>query len=150
MNEEERLKLRQYTAAWSDGDGLARATALADRFRDLLPRRITHAQLAGLNSVVQAAPGLGQVTAFVMHQADRAVRAGRLDVKEYWDALRQALEGLEGEAAQLAAQAGMAAPPAPGKGKRPAKGFGWLTIWLAQEFVQHLVAHSLYLGVIKR
>jgi hypothetical protein len=146
MNEEERLKLRRPVAAWSDGRGLAQATALADQHRYLLPKRITNAQLSGLNGVVQAATDLGQVTAFAQHQGERAARAGRLDVKGYWDALRQALEALEGEAGNLAAQAGMTLVPPSGKGKARPKAPEWLTLWLAQEFVQHLVAHSLYLG----
>jgi hypothetical protein len=148
MNEEERLKLRRLVASWSDGRGLAQATTLADQHRYLLPKRITNAQLSGLNGVVQAAANLEQVTAFTQHQGERAARAGRLDVKGYWDALRQALEALEREAEDLATQAGLTLAPPPGKGKARSKAPEWLTLWLAQEFVQHLVAHSLYLSTI--
>lgn len=146
MNDGDRLKLRRPVVAWSDGRGLALATTLAEQHRDLLPRRITNAQLAGLNGVVQAAESLEQVTDFAQHQGTRAARAGRLDVQGYWDAVREALGGLESEAAQLLTQAGLSAEEPAGKGKRTARAPAWLTLWLAQEFVQHLVARSLYIG----
>lgn len=143
-----RSKLQPWITAWSDGEGLTRAKALVDRFRALFPRQITNAQLAGLNSAVQVVPELGQVTAFAIHQASRAARAGRLEVKDYWDAVREMLEGLEYEAEQLAAQAGVIMPPVTGRRQRrkQTEEFAWLGLGLAREFVQHLVAHSLYIG----
>jgi hypothetical protein len=75
------------------------------------------------------------------------MRAGRQDVRDYWDALRRALEALEGEAVNLAAQAGLLLAP-PGKRKARLRAPGWIILWLVREFVQHLVAHSLYLGEI--
>jgi hypothetical protein len=147
MNDADMMRTRRAMARWSDGPGTAHATTLAEQYRNLLPKRITNAQLSGLNGLVQAGRNLRQVTAFARHQRTRAARAGRLDVKDYWDALRQALEGLEIEAGSLAAQAGiLSGPPAPA-GKAQSKAPDWLTLWLAQEFVQHLVIHSLYLGV---
>jgi len=138
MNNRERLKLQRMVAIWSDGHGLAQATALAEKHRHLLPKRITNAQLSGLNGLVQAGSSLTQVMGFAQHQGGRAARAGRVDVKGYWDDLREALGRLEGEADRLLTQAGVPVEGLPSK----------LTLWLAQEFVQHLVAHSLYLGVV--
>lgn len=146
--DEVRYKLWPLITAWSDNEGLARATALADRFRELLPRQITTAQLAGLNGVVQSAPDIGKVTSFATHQASRASRAGRLDVKDYWDALHETLGGFEQEITQLMAKAGVPMPPEPSRRQRRQQGnpLDRLALWLAQEFVQHLVAHSLYIG----
>ena len=146
MKDVDRSRLRGSVAAWSDGRGFAQSTPLADQHRDLLPRRITNAQLSGLNGLVQAASSLRQVAAFAQHQAARAARSGRPDVKGYWDALRQTLEGLEREADDLAAQAGMLSAMPEAKGKPQTKAPDWLVLWLAQEFVQHLVVHSLYIG----
>lgn len=143
----ERLKLRPVVVAWSDGRGADQARALADKYAYLLPGRITNAQLSGLNGLVQAATRLGQVSEFTQHQAQRAARAGRLDVRDYWDALGQALRVLEDEASRLAAQTGVELTSSPARGKGTPKALDWLALWLAQEFVQHLVAHSLYLGV---
>jgi len=148
MSDEDRLKLQLPMAAWSDGHGLNQATALVQKHRHLLPKRITNAQLSGLNGVVQAVDRLDQVMDFAQHQGMRAARAGRMDVKGYWDDLREALDTLEGEAVQLLAQAGLSVEEAEGNGKRSPRAPSWLTLWLAQEFVQHLVAHSLYLGAV--
>jgi len=146
MNGEEQLNLRRLVAAWSDGRGLTQATALVEKHRHLLPRRITHSQLLGLNGIVQAANELGEVIIFTQHQGERAMRVGRQDVKSYWDELRQALEALEGEAADLATEAGLLPTPPPDKKKTQPRPPSWLVLWLTREFVQHLVVHSLYLG----
>lgn len=150
MNEGDRLKLRPLLVWWSDGRGYDLATALADEHAYLLPKRITNAQLSGLNSVVQAASHLGEVRAFAQHQAQRAARAARLDVEGYWRALQQALDKLESEASSLAAQGEIVPPAQPPKGKSSPKPPDWLALWLAQEFLQHLVAHSLYLGAASK
>jgi hypothetical protein len=132
---------------WSGQQGFDKATELADEFRYLLPNRITNSQLSGLSRIVQAATTLGQITGFIQHQTTRAARAGRLDVKGYWEALQRALDGLQTEAADLTAVylgAPMIQPP--GKGKVRPKAPEWLTLWMAREFLQHLVTHSLYIG----
>lgn len=143
------LTIRQRMAAWSDGDGQTAAIALAERHRHLLPKRITNAQLSGLNNVVWAAPDVARVRDFLTHQASRAERAGRLDVKGYWDDVAQTLVQLEATATQLAAEAGLTVEaPAGRKGRSRAP--AWVELSLAQAFVQHLVAHSLYLGAMVR
>ena len=148
MNEQEQIKLRPLVAAWSDGVGLDQAMALAEQFRYLLPRRITNAQLSGLNGVVQAAANLGQVVEFAKHQGKRAESAGRLDVADYWEDLQKAFQRVEEEAVKLTVQAGITWEAPQGKKKFQPKALGKLSLWLAQEFVQHLVAHSLYLGMM--
>jgi len=148
MSDRDWHKLQRPVAIWSAGRGLDLATTLADQHRNLLPKRITTAQLSGLSSVVQAAESLEQVTDFAQHQGTRAARAGRLDVQGYWDAVREVLGDLESEAAQLLDKAGLLVEEAEDRGKRPPRAPSWLTLWLAQEFVQHLVTHSLYLGAV--
>lgn len=133
-------------AAWSDGRGQEEAVALAERHRHLLPRRITNAQLGGLQGVVQAATHLKQVREFTKHQGKRAATAGRLDVAGYWEELEKTLDRLEEEAEQLAAKAGITLVAPQGKKKTSPKPLASLALWLTHEFVQHLVAHSLYLG----
>ena len=146
MNDEAQRKLQQPVAAWSDGQGLALATELVERHQNLLPKKITNAQLSGLNGVVRAVDEVDRVMDFAQHQGTRAELAGRTEVKDYWDDLRETLGGLEDEAAQLLSQTGVSVEVT-GKG---ARALAWLTLWLAQEFVQHLIAHSLYIGKTQR
>lgn len=146
MNDEAWRKLQQPVAAWSDGPGMNLATALVERHQALLPRQITNAQLSGLNGVVQAVDDVNRVMAFAQHQGTRAALANKEEVQAYWDDLRDTLGRLEDEAARLLSQAGLSAEALPDKGKRPSRAPARLTLWLAQEFVQHLIVHSLYIG----
>lgn len=150
MSEAERAKLRPLIAAWSDGQGQNQATALADEYRDLVPRRITSAQLYGLQQVVHAAKNLEQVKKFIQHQGKRAKDAGRLDVAEYWDGLHRTIEGLGEQAVELAIQGGMVLETTQSKRKSASRVPAWLALWLAQDFVQHLVAHSLYVVAMSK
>ncbi len=139
MNTPERaLALRRSLANWSDVNQRV-AVDLAENYRELLARRITNAQLTGLHNVVRAAPSFRKIKEFVDHQRDKAVRAGREEVADYWTAVGKALEGLRRDAEQTwAAVPGGPAPTTPA-GKQA------LDEWhcrLVNEFVQHLVAHS--------
>jgi len=140
------LKLRRRLAAWSDAVQ-PQAADLAGGYRDLLAKRITNAQLAGLHNVVQVAPSFRQIKRFVAHQGDKAGRAGRNDVQDYWNAVGKALEGLRRDAEQIWAEV----PGGPPSGT-PA-GSQALDEWhcrLVREFVQHLVAHSLWVRPVRR
>lgn len=150
MSPEDRIRLRTIVAAWSDERGQEEALALAERHRHLLPRRITNAQLGGLQGVVQAATHLKQVREFTKHQGKRAAAAGRLDVAGYWEELEKTLDRLEEEAERLAVKAGITLDAPQSKKKTSPKPLASLALWLIYELVQHLVAHSLYLGMKDR
>ena len=141
----QRLALRQHLAAWSD-NAQKSASALAERHRDLLGRRIGNAQLSGLNNIAQSAPSFENVKEFARHQGEKAERAGRYDVKEYWDAVGKALEALEKEAWTFASNAGLVMPPKDSKPQVLTKALNEIYIMLAQEWVQHFVAHSLMIA----
>ncbi len=139
MNASERaVALRQSLAAWSDANQHI-ASNLADSYQDLLARRITNAQLSGLNNVVRAAPTFKEISDFVKHQVDKAVRAGRDDVADYWSAVGKALAELRRDAEQIwrAVYAEPSSTTPPDK-----QAVDELHRRLAGEFVQHLVAHS--------
>jgi hypothetical protein len=137
--------LRTKLAAWSDQQQ-ASAVKLAEHFSDLLGRRIGNAQLAGLNNSLASAQSYEDVKAYVRGQGDKAGRARRSDVKEYWEAIEKALIGLEEEAWQMANAAGLPVPPEGSKPRQMREALDWLYLRLGQEYVQHLVAHSLMLS----
>ena len=141
----QRLALRRLLAAWSDRIQ-KNAVAQAEQYRDLLGRRIGGAQLSGLNNIVRSAPSFEKVKDFVRHQGEKAERAGRSDVHQYWTAVERALHALEDEAWKLASDAGLPVPPKHAKPKQLREALGWLYLELAQEYVQHLVAHSVMLS----
>lgn len=138
MSSMESLLLRkQKIAAWSDR-WQAAAARFADAHRDLLPRRITNAQLFGLRNVVRSARRYADVEKFIRHQAEKASRAGRLDVQGYWNDLQTALGSLRGEAHALLKDLSL---PAETDSK---EALDALHRELAGLYVQHLIAHSLY------
>jgi hypothetical protein len=128
---------KQKIAAWSDY-WQSEAARFADSYRDLLPRRITNAQLYGLGNVVRSARRYADIEKFVKHQAEKAGRAGRLDVQGYWNDLRSVLSKLRGEA-----QALLKTTPLPVEADSK-QVLDALHRELAGLYVQHLVAHSLY------
>jgi hypothetical protein len=97
---EYQLARRQKIAVWSDR-WQSEAARFADSHRDLLPRRITNTQLYGLGNVVRSARRYADIEKFIKHQAEKAGRAGRLDVQGYWNDLETALGKLRGEAQAL-------------------------------------------------
>jgi len=131
------LKRKQSIAAWSDR-WQAEAARFADSHRDLLPRRITSAQLYGLGNVVRSARRYADIERFIRHQAEKAERAGRLDVQGYWNDLKDALGKLRGEA-----QALLKTLPFPA-GMDSREALDALHRELAELYVQHLIAHSSY------
>lgn len=137
MSGQQPLALRQVIAAWSDRVQ-TEAAGFADKHRDLLPRRITNAQLYGLANVVRSAHNYSQIQRFVEHQGEKASRAARGDVQAYWADLGKNLTALRGEAQRLLKQV----PLEPGS--RPPQSLDALHRQLASEYVQHLIAHSLY------
>jgi len=134
---EYRLKRKQSIAAWSDC-WQAEAARFADGHRDLLPRRITNAQLYGLGNVVRSARRYADIERFIRHQAEKAERAGRLDVQGYWNDLKDALDKLRGEAQALPKTLPLPA------GMDHQEALDDLHRQLARLYVQHLIAHSLY------
>jgi hypothetical protein len=131
------LKRKQSLASWSDR-WQAEAARFADSRRDLLPRRITNAQLYGLGNVVRSARRYGDIERFIRHQAEKAQRAGRSDVQGYWNNLKDALGKLRSEA-----QALLKTLPFPA-GMDSREALDTLHRELAALYVQHLIAHSLY------
>jgi len=142
MNDQ--MRMRSRVAAWSDR-AQKQAAGPAERFRDLLGRRIGTAQLSGLNNIAHAAASFEQVKDYVVHQGKKAENAGRFDVKEYWDEVGKALTGLEEDAWKLATEAGEDVPPKGSKPKEMREKLDWLYLWLGKEYVQHFVAHSIML-----
>lgn len=131
------LARKQKIATWSDR-WQSEAARFADSHRDLLPRRITNAQLYGLGNVVRSARRYAEVEKFIKHQADKAGRAGRLDVQGYWNDLAADLGKLRSEA-----QALLKDLPLPA-GADSQEALDALHRELASLYVQHLIAHSLY------
>jgi len=131
------LKRKQSLASWSDRRQ-AEAVRFADSHRDLLPRRITNAQLYGLGNVVRSARRYADIERFIRHQAEKAERAGKLDVQGYWNDLKDALGKLRSEAQALLKTLLLPA----GMDNREA--LDTLHRELAALYVQHLIAHSLY------
>lgn len=132
------LTVRRLVAIWSDRSQ-KEAARFVDGRRDLLPRRITSAQLYGLADVVRSTHCFADIQQFVRHQGEKAERAGRLDVRDYWGEMEKALCDLREDAEKLWQQAG---PPPPKVSEKSA--LDGLHCKLADEFVQHLIAHSLY------
>lgn len=138
----QRLRLGRLLASWSDRVQI-NCAALAEQYRDLLGRRIGNAQFSGLYNIVHSAPSFSDVTKFVAHQGNKAERAGRFDVKEYWDAIGIALVALESEAWSLGHEAGLPVPTHNSKPKVLKAALDDMYLMLAREWVQHVVAHSL-------
>lgn len=138
MSNLEYLLLRkQKIAAWSDR-WQAEAARLADGHRDLLPRRITNAQLYGLGNVVRSARSYAEVENFIRHQAEKAERAGRLDVRDYWSYLAASLGEIKKEARTILREL-----PLPPEANTQDE-LNALHLELVGLYVQHLIAHSLY------
>jgi hypothetical protein len=134
---EYQLARRQKIAVWSDR-WQSEAARFADSHRDLLPRRITNAQLYGLGSVVRNARRYADIEKFIQHQAEKAGRAGRLDVQAYWSDLETALGKLRGEAQALLKTIPL---PVEADGRQALDA---LHRELAGLYVQHLITHSVY------
>ena len=134
------LELRRRLATWSDR-AQREAADLAGGYRDLLAKRITNAQLSGLHNVVQAAPSFRPIKQFVARQGEKATRAGRADVADYWSAVGKALDGLRREAEQMWTAVPDGPPPDTPAGRQA---LGEWHCRLVREYVQHLVAHSLW------
>jgi len=141
----QQLELRRRLAAWSDRAQKS-ATAMAEQYHDLLGRKIGNAQLSGLNNIAQSAPSFDDVKEFVQHQGEKAERAGRSEVKEYWDAVGKALTGLEDEAWKLAQEAGLPVPPRNSRPRELKAALNDVYLMLAREWVQHFAAHSLMIA----
>lgn len=130
------LGLAHRLAVWSDGIQ-SRAEAFVEAHRDLLLRDVTPAQLHGLQNVVGAAPDARTIRSFAAHQAAKASNSGRAGVERYWNDLRRDLDSLRRDADILLTE---------GTSTKPSEAS--LDLWhrrLMGEFVQHLVAHSLWL-----
>lgn len=135
--------LNRLVTIWSDGDGYRQAGALAESHSHLLPKPVTHAQLHGLRNVVGAAPDPKTVKMFTDNQRDKAYRRGDLEMRDYWAEVGTALARLSESAQALWAEA---RSEEAGLSKNEAKAArAQLHMSLMRGFVQHLVAHSLYL-----
>jgi hypothetical protein len=92
-----------------------------------------------LGDVVRSAHRFSEIQQFVGKQGEKAKRAGRMDVQDYWVAVEKALHGLRKDAENLWQEA--VPPPAKVSEKSVLDA---LHCKLAAEFVRHLIAHSLY------
>jgi hypothetical protein len=131
------LALKQSVAVWSDR-WQAKAARFVDDHRDLLPRRITNAQLYGLRNRVENARSCSDIRQFAQHQAEKAGRAGRTDVQEYWSDFMGVLDKLESEAQLLLNQEALR------RQIDSQTALDALHRDLVGIYVQHLIAHSLY------
>lgn len=139
-----RRALHQHLAAWSDGPGYRQACELAEAYRHLLPRPVTPSQLHGLRNVVAAASYPQQViNEFTKHQGEKAERRGDLELRDYWQAVGRALNELRATAEELWAAIGGEDLNLPKKQQNSAR--DEIHMQLMRAFVQHLVAHSVYL-----
>ena len=139
------LALRRKLAEWSDRAQRDAAT-LAESYRDLLPRQITNAQLNGLQNIVLSAPSFGQIKDYLENQGNKASRAGRDEVADYWQAVQKVLNGLRSESDQWLGSVPGGPPLTTAEGRQLAD--EWHRR-LAREYVQHLVAHSLSCAISK-
>ena len=144
---EVRRVLNRVVTIWSDGDGYRQAVALAESYSHLLPKPVTHAQLNGLRNVVSAAPDVRTVRMFTDNQKDKAYRRDDLEVRDYWAEVGTALARLSGPAQALWAEAGGEELVLSDQEVKAAQ--AQLHMRLMRAFVQHLVAHSLYLPAIE-
>lgn len=143
MNDQaRRLELEQRLAVWSDASQ-RNASDLVGGYQDLLARRITNAQLAGLHNVVQAAPSFREIERFIERQRGKATRAGRDDVAAYWEDVVKALKNLRGAAEQMLTEA-FKTSSSGASSIITRQDFDDWHCRLAREYVQHLVAHSLW------
>jgi hypothetical protein len=138
------LTLRRLVAAWSDHIQ-GEAAKFADSRRDLLPSRITSTQLYGLVNIVRNAQRFGDIQQFIRHQREKAERAGRQDVADYWKEMEQVLNNLRNDAKELQRQAGSLPPTI-----SPKPALDTLHRQLTEEFVQHVLAHGLYWSPLPR
>jgi len=140
---EVRRALHWRLAAWSDGDGYRQAISLAESHLHLLPKPVTVSQLNGLQNVVAAATDSQPVKRFTGNQSQKAERRGDLELRDYWQTVGKALDGLSDTAGELWGKIG---GESLGLTKKPAKAArNDIHLRLMRAFVQHLVAHSLYL-----
>jgi len=137
LTEEMRRALRWRLAAWSDGPGYRQACELAESYRHLLPKPVTASQLHGLRNVVAAETDPRKIKNFTEHQAQKAERRGDLELRDYWQAVGQALDGLRGQGEALWKDI---------DGEELSQNtLSKIQLQLIRLFVQHLVAHSAYL-----
>lgn len=140
---EVRQVLHWRLAAWSDGDGYRQATDLAESFLHLLPKPVTTSQLNGLRNIVAAAPDPATVNRFTHRQGQKVERRGDRELRDYWQAVGQALSGLTDVVEEVwAAIRGETLDLPNGEAKRARHE---IHLRLMRAFVQHLVAHSVYL-----
>jgi hypothetical protein len=143
LTKEMRRALRWRLAAWSDGPGYRQACELAESYRHLLPRPVTPSQLHGLRNVVSAETDPQKVKNFTKRQAEKAERRGDLELRDYWQAVGQALDGLRGQGEALWRDIGGEELNLSKKQRQNA--LSGIQSQLIRLFVQHLVAHSAYL-----
>jgi len=144
LTTEMRRALRRRLAAWSDGPGYRQACELAESYRHLLPRPVTLSQLHGLRNVVAAAPDPGTVKEFTDRQGQKAERRGDLELRGYWQAMGKAMERLRRDVETLWTAIGGEGLDLAQKPLRVA--LDEIHMQLIRAFVQHLVAHSMYLS----
>jgi hypothetical protein len=140
----QRQRLSRFVAAWSDA-AEAEAVTFVERYGDPLGREPGNAQLSGLGNLVESGHGLDEIQKFATHQGSKAESAGHYGSQEYWGALRRSLEGLKSDAWEIAHGAGLPVPDRDSKPKVLRAALDDLYRRLAREWVQHLVAHSIYL-----
>ena len=136
-----RRELNWRVLAWSDGPGYHEANRLAESYRHLLPKPVTNAQLNGLRNIAASASTLKDMRDFTQNQAGKAERRGDFELRDYWNAVEKALNGLGDPAGELWRAAGGSTENLPMNKTAPDS----LHLRLVREFVQHLLAHSAFM-----
>lgn len=140
LSPDKERELNQQICSWSDGPGYHQATHLAESNRHLLPKPVTNAQLNGLRNIAASASLFKNVMEFTKHQGEKAERRGDFELRDYWQAVGKVLEDLKTPAGELWLGVGGSTQNLP-KGKTAPDE---LHLRLVREFIQHLLAHSLF------
>jgi hypothetical protein len=148
MNEADQIDsqvLARRMARWSDGHE-PEAVRQAETYRPLRPKPLTNAQLSSLQNIVEAAPVYSEIRDYLRHQAEKANKAGpaQTELKNYWLDLDKTLGQLRQEAETILTAVALKEMTRKDRQTR----LDEIHRRLIREYVQHLVAHFLYLTPI--
>lgn len=136
-------EIGQRVIRWSDAHQ-SDAVSKAETYRTLRPKSLTNAQLSSLQGIVEAAPAYSEVRDYIRNQGDKASRAGsgQAEMRNFWLDLDQTLGGLRNDAEAILA--GVVKLDSMTKKEKQTE-LDELHRRLMREYVQHFVAHCLYL-----
>jgi hypothetical protein len=136
-------EIGQRVIRWSDAHQ-SDAVSKAETYRTLRPKPLTNAQLSSLQGIVEAAPAYSEVRDYIRNQGDKASRAGSgpAEMRNFWLDLDQTLGGLRNDAETIL---GAFLDLNSMSKKEKQTELDELHRRLMREYVQHFVAHCLYL-----